>query len=262
MGLMLDGTETYDWWVEDYRGRKWELFGDSEGNRGATFEGIDNAENSISRELAATSHQIGQRLGGYSVPALEPTLTVALNTRRCPGVWLDWGDAWSQKRENKLFVASPIRRRVKHLTVRQKSGKSSPEGEPHLSGLVIQPTEMLALGGVWLGNSVHLSAGDSWFNDGDLPPEMHYLPAGAGGLSLSVGSDTWSATHSAVLAGSRVELDPDEMMKTFVGDVAVPELWQLWRNQWNPLRVEEGQELSVGAASGLVVVTPRYLGPW
>lgn len=262
MGTMLDGTETYDWWLEDFRGRKWTLFGDEEGDRGVTFESISGAENSIIREMTASSHQVGETISGWHVEKLEPTLRVAISTRGRPEVWTDWLAAWSQKRECTLFCRNPHTQRVKRLTSRLQSGRQSPEAEPHLSGLTIQELPLLAPKGVWVGSVQVLNAGDVWVNPGDLPPLISYYPKAAGEIGLGLGPDVWTATHPVFPAGTEVDLDPEARMKTRVNGVVEPVWFSTWRNKWNPLQVQEGQELDVVAAAGEVAVTPRFLGPW
>lgn len=264
MGQMLDGTSTYDWWLVDHLDRKWDLFGDDEGNRGVTFEGIAGAENSLDVELIETASQVGQSLGGESLPALSPVLTVAINTRDHPDSWDAWTRAWSQShnRTNRLYIASPGTRRVKHLEVVQSDGRPDPEGEPSLSGMVVQSVQMRALSGAWFGQGVQLKAGDVWTNDSDVAPRLLYLPDSAGSVGLSVGDSSWSADHTSLVAGAEVDLEPEAMMKTRRGGRVDQDGWASWRNHWNPLHVGSGETLRVDESAGLVLVVPRYLHPW
>lgn len=264
MGMMIDGTPTYDWWVRDRHGHRWDLYGDVQGTDGVVLEKIEDAETSIDRTMSATSHQIGERVSGRSFPALHPKLTVSISTRRYPKAFIDWKSAWSQDETDpcELYCVSPHTGEAKKLVVSQASGAPAPEGDPQLLGLIIQELELLALGGVWTGMPVELKAGQSWVNDGDIPPLITYHPTGAGSIRLGVGEDEWSASHSAVFAGAAVDLDPEEMMKTRFNDEVRPALWSQWRNHWNPLVIGAGKTLKISAASGVITVTPRYLTPW
>ena len=262
MGTMLDGTLTYDWWIIDHTGHRWDIFGNAEGQDGVVMESISGAENTIEEQTSATSHQIGERITGRHTGALRPTLTVSINTEEHPASWEQWLAAWSQNRTNQLWCKAPRTNRRKHIDVKLRAGREDPDAEPHVSGLTIQPLELIAVDGLWVGDPVVLAAGETWTNPGDMPPLMVYRPAGAGQVSLQVGGDTWSAAHPQFPASTSVDLDPDARMKTRVGGVVDPTWFSTWRNKWNPLQVEEGQELTVAAAAGQVLVTPRFLGPW
>lgn len=269
MGTMADGTLTYDWWLIDRHGTRWNLFGDLQGERGVTLEKIDNVEASPERSLTGSSHMIGQRVGaGRTYPALRPTLTVSIATDFYVTAYVDWLDAWSQDEGDLCFLycQSPHTGRIKKMAVSLDASRPAPIGDPHVVGLVVQEMNLLGLDGVWTSDEVALAQGQSWTNPGDIEPILTYWPTGTGSIRLQVDSDAWTATHDVSMAGSYVDLDPDAMMKTFIesdsGWVVSPILWSQWRNQWNPILVGNGKKLDVISAVGAVKATPRFIHPW
>lgn len=267
MGLMLDGTPTYDWWVIDHHGHRWDLYGDIQGNDGITFSGITGAEASLTRTMTATARQIGQRVGSEHYDALEPTLTVSIDEREHPWSFTHWNRAWSQHegRENKLYCQSPYDHRARHIIARRRAGREAPDADPHVAGVTIQSTDLLALGALWRGETVELGPGGEWTNDGDVEPLIRYLPpVGASGtVGLEVDGRAWSASHPSFPVDTEVDLDPEEMMKTYVGGEPVPAYWSTWRNHWNPLTIPAGATVrTTQPTGGRIIIIPRYETPW
>lgn len=266
MGRMLDGRPTYDWWVIDHTGKRWNIYGDVQGQEGVHMTMIDQVEATVERAASATATQVGQRPGGGTYGKLSPVLSVYIQEEDRPGAFEKWTKAWSQHLgyENTLYCQSPRRRHPKRLQVLRAAGRASPTGDPGVVGGVEQTISLDAWGGVWIGEPITLGNGDQWTNDGDLYPLITYKPGTTPGtVGLGVDKHSWSATHPAMPPGTTVDLDPDQRMKTYVNGVATPEFWSTWRNHWNPLQVAPGESVVATVPTGGVVeIIPRYETPW
>lgn len=271
MGQLLNGVLTMDVELEDPTGHVWNLHGDAAGDEGVTLEGLDNIDATIDYSLDGDAFQVGERVVGWRIDAIKPTIKVAISTARHVDALINWTAALNAQGTWKLIMRDPVRGDERTLKMRLSRHTGATEGDPYISGMIISDYTFVAPEATWYGGVQRLRHGGSWVNDGPLEPVLSLIWGKAGSVSLTVPGDrggVWTGPLPRPVKDDPWQsiLSIDSRMIVFDKDGAgLPVPSSSFRNNWFSLRVGSGQTLNFttsGGTDAYLDITPRYLSPY
>lgn len=253
----------YEVFLDDINGHQWALTASSRGRQGVVLLGLSGLQAQAEYSAVATSRQIGQSPGRYTVDAMTGTLDILITGDEAETV-LETFSAFvhgvSQFAPVVLTVITPGYGQV-HTSLMLSDPLPIPAQSPANGHAIQLSVPVIAYSGCWHGLERTLSSNGQVDNPGDLPMNINLEWSGRG--------------KSAVIGGQRLRLPAiNSGTATYDGDPAVAgqirvngevnvEHWRAMRAQTIP-QVMPGKSVSVASLSTGVVVktTPRYTTPW
>lgn len=253
----------YEVFLDDINGHQWALTASSRGRQGVVLLGMSGLQAQAEYNAVATSRQIGQSPGRYTVDAMTGTLDILITGDEAETV-LETFSAFvhgvSQFAPVVLTVITPGYGQV-HTEVMLSGPMPVPAQSPANGHAIQLSVPVVAYSGCWHGLERRLSSNGRVDNPGDLPMNIDVEWSGSG-KSVTVGEQRLSLPNvggrSAVYDG-----DPAMAGQVRVDGAVNVEHWRAMRAQTIP-QVMPGKSVNVASFSAGVVVsaTPRYTTPW